>query len=90
LLLPINHLVNRTVEDGLDMLRSLTATILASSTTAPAAARVSAANAMLDRGWDRAPQVHSGEDGGDIRIVIRQIVSEEEEPLLLEHEPLGK
>ena len=33
---------------------------------------LSAASALLDRGWGRAPQV--GEDGGDIRITIRQIV----------------
>jgi hypothetical protein len=39
----------------------------------------------------RAPQVHSGEDGGSIQVIIRQIVShDEEEPLLLEHETLGK
>jgi hypothetical protein len=38
---------------------------------APAAARVSAASALLDRGWGRAPQVHSGEDGGSIQVVIR-------------------
>ena len=42
------------------------------SKAAPAAARVSTASALLDRGWGRAPQV--GEDGGDIRITIRQIV----------------
>ena len=55
-------------------------------------ARVSAAQALLDRGWGRAPQVHSGEDGGDIRIIIRQITGsgDEEDPLLLEHETLGK
>jgi hypothetical protein len=35
---------------------------------------VSAASALLDRGWGKAPQPHSGEDGGDIRITIRQIV----------------
>ena len=34
---------------------------------------------------------HSAADGGDIRVVIRQIVShDEEEPLLLEHEALEK
>ena len=51
-------------------------------------ARVSAANALLDRGWGKALQVHSGEVGGDIRIIIRQIAGsgDEEEPLLLEHE----
>ena len=40
----------------------------------PAAARVSAAGILLDRGWGRAPQSHVGEDGGDLRITIRQII----------------
>ena len=43
---------------------------------APPAARVSAAGILLDRRWRRAPQPHAGEDGGDIRIIIRQIVEE--------------
>jgi hypothetical protein len=53
----------------------------------PAAARVSAAGILLDRGWGRAPQVHSGEDGGDIRVIIRQIidVTGEAGPVLIEH-----
>ena len=36
-------------------------------------ARVAAAQALLDRGWGKAIQPHTGEEGGDIRIVIRQI-----------------
>ena len=40
----------------------------------PPAARVSAAGILLDRGWGRAPQSHVGEDGGDLRITIRQII----------------
>jgi hypothetical protein len=40
----------------------------------PPAARVAAAGILLDRGWGRAPQAHTGEDGGDLRIVFRQIV----------------
>jgi hypothetical protein len=51
-----------------------TLTGICGSEAAPAAARVSAASALLDRGWGKAPQPHSGEDGGDIRITIRQIV----------------
>jgi hypothetical protein len=35
---------------------------------------VSAAGILLDRGWGRALQPHAGEDGGDVRITIRQIV----------------
>jgi hypothetical protein len=35
---------------------------------------VSAGSALLDRGWGSDPQSHVGEHGGDIRIVIRQII----------------
>jgi len=38
-------------------------------------AKVSACVALLERGWGRAPQPHTGADGeGDIRITIRQIL----------------
>jgi hypothetical protein len=38
-------------------------------------ARVSAAGILLDRGWGKAPQAHTGPDGeGDIRVTIRQII----------------
>ncbi len=40
----------------------------------PAAARVSAACILLDRGWGKPPQAHTGEDDREIQIVIRQIV----------------
>jgi len=40
----------------------------------PAAARVSAASALLDRGWGNAPQPHTGEDDKNICITIRQII----------------
>jgi hypothetical protein len=40
----------------------------------PAAARVSAASVLLDRGWGKPPQAHTGEDGEDIRVTIRQII----------------
>jgi hypothetical protein len=40
----------------------------------PPAARVSAAGILLDRGWGRAPQPHTGEDDKDIRITVRNIV----------------
>ena len=56
---------------------------------APAAARVSAASALLDRGWGKPVQTLGGEDGEPLRIVIRKISEEpQEEPLLIEHEPL--
>jgi hypothetical protein len=69
-----------------------TLTGVCGSGTAPAAARVSAASALLDRGWGKAAQPHIGEDGGDITITIREILEsgDKEEPLLLEHEPLEK
>jgi len=39
------------------------------------AARVAACNSLLDRGWGRAAQPHTGADGeGDIRVTIRQII----------------
>lgn len=38
-------------------------------------ARVAAAAHILDRGWGRTPQAHTGENGeGDIRVTIRHIV----------------
>jgi hypothetical protein len=42
----------------------------------PPAARVQAAAILLDRGWGKAEQGHTvaGRDGGDIRVVIRQII----------------
>jgi len=43
------------------------------------AARVAAAIAILDRGWGRPPQAHAGEDGGDLRITIREIVERRDE-----------
>jgi hypothetical protein len=50
-----------------------TLTGVCGSKAAPAAARVSAAQALLDRGWGKAPQPHTGEDDNDIRITLRQI-----------------
>ena len=36
-------------------------------------ARVQAVSLLLDRGWGKAVQPHTGEDGNDIRVTIRQI-----------------
>jgi hypothetical protein len=47
---------------------------VAASAKAPQAARVSAAAILLDRGWGKAPQQLVGEDGGDIKVTIRQII----------------
>lgn len=53
-------------------IRTLTA--IAKSPKCPPAARAVAANSLLDRGWGKAPQQLTGEDGGDIRVTIRQII----------------
>ena len=39
---------------------------IVSQEAVPPAARVSAAGILLDRGWGRAPQPHTGEDDKDI------------------------
>jgi hypothetical protein len=45
-------------------------------------ARVAAAVALLDRGWGKPAQAHTGENGeGNIRVVIRHIVTGREKPL---------
>src|SRR3974390_2193703 len=42
---------------------------------APPAARVAAACALLDRGWGKPPQAHTGADGeGAIQVTIRHLV----------------
>lgn len=55
-------------------------------------ARVAAATALLDRGWGKPPQTHSGEDGdGEIHVTIRHIVrgvGEPHEMKTIEHEQL--
>jgi hypothetical protein len=39
------------------------------------AARVAAATALLDRGWGRPPQTHTGEKGeGGLEVIVRHIV----------------
>ena len=45
---------------------------IASAEDAPPAARVAAAAILLDRGWGKAAQPHTGEDG-DIRVTVRTI-----------------
>lgn len=42
---------------------------------APPSARVNAAIALLDRGWGKPAQAHTGEDGeGSIKVTIRTII----------------
>jgi hypothetical protein len=68
---------------------------IASAEGSPAAARVAAVTALFDRGWGRPDQQHTGRDGGDITVVIRQIIDvvggDKDKPsLLLEHEARKK
>ena len=59
-----------------------TLTGICGSKAAPAAARVSAASALLDRGWGRAPQAPAAEDDKHIRITIRDLVRERSDQVL--------
>jgi hypothetical protein len=49
---------------------------IAAQPKSPASARVHAAAILLERGWGKPEQGHTiaGRDGGDIKVVIRQIV----------------
>lgn len=44
---------------------------------APAAARVSAAEALLNRGWGKAVQAITGEDGGPIQVSVVRFTGDE-------------
>ena len=44
---------------------------------APHAARVAAANSLLDRGWGKAPQAITGEDGGALKIIIERYADDQ-------------
>jgi len=39
---------------------------------APPAARVQAANSLLDRGWGKASQPLEGGEGGPIQVIVRR------------------
>src|SRR5215510_12955771 len=39
-------------------------------------ARVSAASALLDRGWGKAQTTIAGDDGGPVRVLIRHVLQE--------------
>lgn len=45
----------------------------------PLATSNQAAQILLDRGWGRPHQTVSGEDGDDIRITIRKMLTDDEE-----------
>ncbi len=52
------------------------------SKDATAAARVSAANAILDRGWGKAPQAIENGDGGALELIhrIERVIVHPENP----------
>ena len=59
---------------------------IASAEDAPPAARVAAVNALLDRGWGKPAQTHTGENGeGDIKVTIRHILEHiDDKPLVID------
>lgn len=65
---------------------------IARSRAAPEGARVAAVNSLLDRGWGKAAIQLTGEDGGPLTVIIRQIIditeqSEADDVKLIDHEP---
>lgn len=53
--------------------------------------RVSACIALLDRGWGKAPQAHTGENGeGAIKVLVRHIINGKDVngPLIEHKQPL--
>ena len=53
-----------------------TLTGVCGSKAAPAAARVSAAQALLDRGWGKASQ--DGNVQGEVRVTLRKLLGDED------------
>jgi hypothetical protein len=49
---------------------------IVSQEAVPPAARVSAAGILLDRGWGKAPQAHTGPDGEALEVTIRHIIED--------------
>ena len=70
----------RSVTEIKSLARSHTRTALATlagvmrSPKAPPAARVAAANSLLDRGWGKATQAIAGDEKNPLRLEIAQIV----------------
>ena len=55
----------------------------------PPAARVQAANILLDRGWGKPAQQHTGADGeGAINVIIRHIVQGRDAPRVIDAVPV--
>ena len=58
-------------------------------------ARVMACIALLDRGWGKAPQSHTGENGeGEIKVLVRHIINgrDVQGPVIehKQHLPIGR
>jgi hypothetical protein len=64
----------RSLARGFTTLAVNTLAGIARSPKCAPAARVTAAIALLDRGYGRPPQEHSGEVDHDIRVTIRTII----------------
>jgi hypothetical protein len=47
--------------------------------SASASARTQAAGLLLDRGWGRAPQPVTGEEGKAIEIIIRKMIGNDDD-----------
>jgi hypothetical protein len=58
---------------------------IARSSKCPAAARVAASIALLDRGYGKPPQEHAAEGGGEIQVIIRQLVEPVGEAKIIEY-----
>ena len=56
----------------------------------PPAARCMAAQALLDRGWGKPAQAITGEDGGELKITIRQLVDSATTNIKSDGEPSGE
>jgi hypothetical protein len=52
----------------------------------PPAVRVQAVGMLLDRGWGKAPQAHTGPDGEALEVTIRHII-EDHRGVVIEGEP---
>jgi hypothetical protein len=68
-----------------------TLTGVCGSKAAPASARVSAASALLDRGWGKPAQPQAGADGeGKIEIIIRDLAEERRQRTMLDAPPVSR
>jgi hypothetical protein len=61
------------------LVRRLASIALQPPKDTPLATSNQAAQILLDRGWGRPHQTVSGEDGDDIRITIRKMLTDDEE-----------